>query len=267
MSTTVDTVPFGEHPWEQWPTEEEMAAFEAAEGPIIATPSGRIVIAHMCTTVIWGTSDEGKAWLACQAAIEAARSGGRVVLMDLDDDGPPRRRDIVRLERMFAAIEPDRGVWRGSIRVTASALNTDSREQAIEWLKAADNPLHSLIVQSASPSEADFLTWNSEHVDSWVADEGGMLVIICGPPAGQWAPLGPASGFYDTELTVDVWEGQSEWTNTEAGEVTVRVLKDRDGHTRKREGDRIAVLVGTPTEDGLPKVTIKDPPPPLVGWA
>ena len=264
-TTTVDTVPFGEHPWEQWPTEEEMAAFEAAEGPIIATPSGLTVVAHMCTTVIWGTSDEGKAWLALQAAVEAARSGGRVVIINPNDEQPTPKRELVQLQRILTALEPDRGVWRDSIRVPASTLNTDSRGHVIKWLKAADNPLHSLIVQSASPSEADFLTWNSEHVDSWVAAEGGMLVVICGAPAGQWAPLGPASGFYDTELTVDVWEGQSEWTNTEAGEVTVRVLKDRDSHTGKREGDHIAVLVGAPTEDGLPKVTIKDPP--LVGRA
>ena len=270
----------------RWLTNEEMAVFKAAKGPIIMTERSRTVIPHLHNTLLWGPPDRSATWIAAQAAINAVRTGGRVMVDELVWGN---RRGIEDFQDRLGALA-GRKVWWDSVRPFVGGMQgsedhlRQSRNEAIEWLNQADDPLHSLLIQLVTSRTrheeryvSDFLAWNFDYNQpwdlskpdpqdsrTWESRSGARLVVVHESETGSWEPLDAASCFYDLELRAAYADGQIPWTDDEEGEFTVTVLKDRHCDTGLTSGP-VAVIAGIPLFDNWLALKIKDPPPPLVG--
>ena len=255
------------NPFGRWRTAEELKELaEQKPDPIIVTIEGRNVIVHQRNTIVCGKPGSGKTWIALLAAINAARSGGRVVIFNHEEG---HAQGTARLQERLQLLCPQIEKWWDSIRVVEPGQWTSEqleeiREISIEWLNDAEVKANSLVVLDsisraggAVNDANEFNEWWNINIEPWAG-----FGVICVAHESKIDPRGPlgsvaAMAFFDTVLRVKCAHGQSMWNSETEGCVTVYVLKDRHSDSGKSSGDKVAVIIGTPT-DGQLTFTVKD---------
>ena len=255
------------NPFGRWRTAEELKELaEQKPDPIIVTVKGRNVIVHRRNTIVCGKPGSGKTWIALFAAINAVLGGGRVVIFNHEEG---HEQGTARLQERLQTLCSDESVWRDSILVVEPAQWTaeqleEIREISIEWLNGAEVKANSLVVLDsisraggAVNDANEFNDWWNINIEPWAG-----IGVICVAHESKIDPRGPlgsvaAMAFFDTVLRVKCAHGQSMWNSETEGCVTVYVLKDRHSDSGKSSGDKVAVIIGTPT-DGQLTFTVKD---------
>ena len=267
-------------PFGRWRTAKELKELaEQKPDPIIVTVKGRNVIVHQRNTIVCGKPGSGKTWIALFAAINAVLGGGRVVIFNHEEG---HAQGTARLQERLQLLCPNVEKWWDSILVVEPAQWTaeqleEIREISIEWLNGAEVKANSLVVLDsisraggAVNDANEFNEWWNINIEPWAG-----FGVICVAHESKIDPRGPlgsvaAMAFFDTVLRVKCARGQSMWTSETEGCITVYVLKDRHSDSGKSSGDKVAVIIGAPT-DGHLQFTIKDvehlpdadePPPP-----
>ena len=208
---------------------------------------------------LFGKPGGGKSFLTLAAARSAIAQGGRVIHSDTEDRPSTvyDRSSDMGLEGTFMAFDNyvyfDHAFWQDD------EVATKARQQALVWLKAAQDPRYSMLIidsaeSSGCPSDGSAVTeWIMKYVRSWNLYDVGVLVIDHLPkrltqgddvlgPIGSQHKLAAVTG-----VALEVFG--IPWTRNRDGAVTLRVHKDRPGYMVPR-GQPVATVFGEHVQTG-----------------
>ena len=201
---------------------------------------------------VFGEPATGKTWIAIIAAIEAVRSGARVIWWDFED------RPATLATRLQALGASDL-IGRPEILFVVPDLKDDQEAlvEAAQWTKGGRRP--GLVVidsceSAGCPADSNNVApWYRQCVDPWINAGAGVLLLDHVPKRREDRPRG-GIGSQHKLARVDgaaLFVSGQAWTKKTGGKITLRLHKDRPGDLPATINKPVAIVEGVHADGAL----------------